>query len=301
MLKYDIYEEMYEILKNSVSKTERSKYYQINEEFDYENIEILIERILTHLKTKSKEISRITTIKENTINHFNKIKLLNCTNEEIELFKDKVENVKNHSDIDLNELISQYKSGKISQEEFLNKTKSTKSDEKFKDIEIVNMPNNYYRPLLYSEVEKIDYAKNIIQNESEVKFIKALIKHVGENKNENWVFSKIEENVDNIYIPYYSATENKYRNFYPDFVFWIKENENYRVVFIDPKGTSHADYQNKIDGYNKLFVKENKPIVFNYGEYKVTFDLKLVTDDVNKVGKLYKKYWLNVNDFSWLI
>ncbi len=46
------------------------------------------------------------------------------------------------------------------------------------------------------------------------------------------MFSKIDETLDEVYIP--------------DFIFWLKKDNNYFIVFIDPKSTEFTKYQNKI-------------------------------------------------------
>lgn len=116
------------------------------------------------------------------------------------------------------------------------------------------------------------------------------------------MFSKIDESFDSkMGIPYFDEEANDYRNFYPDFIFWIKkENNDYKIVFIDPKGTKNSTYQNKVDGFEELFLENGKQKVFKYKDFNITFDLKLVAEDINSVGGKYKKYWLSDNDFSFL-
>jgi hypothetical protein len=84
------------------------------------------------------------------------------------------------------------------------------------------------------------------------------------------------------------------RDFKPDFIFWLQKGNNYSIVFIDPKGTEHTEYQRKIDGYSKLFE--------NSGGHKKTIPHEdknarvfafLNTDDVDRVPKPYKRYWFD--------
>ena len=114
------------------------------------------------------------------------------------------------------------------------------------------------------------------------------------------MFSKINQNLDSFHIPYFYKKENIYRKFFPDFIFWIKKDENYKIVFVDPKGTSNADYQNKVDEFEKLFLENGQAKIFTYKNFKITFDLKLVAVDVNSVSDKYEKYWLGNNDFNFL-
>ena len=137
---------------------------------------------------------------------------------------------------------------------------------------------------------------------SESIFVKNLLKFVDNQKFDfKWMFSKIEETTDNVFIPYFDGKSNNYKKFYPDFVFWLKKDDKYKIIFIDPKGTSYASYQNKIDGFNQLFCDEDDtPREFYFDDCKVSFELYMVADDINAIGNKYKKYWLNSNEFNWL-
>ena len=70
------------------------------------------------------------------------------------------------------------------------------------------------------------------------------------------MFSKIDEVLDDVHVPYYDCSVNVYRRFLPDFVFWMCRENEYRIVFVDPKGMAHASAYRKLDGYSKLF-REN--------------------------------------------
>jgi len=35
------------------------------------------------------------------------------------------------------------------------------------------------------------------------------------------LFSKLDESLDEVYIPYYNPNMNKISRFYPDFIFWF--------------------------------------------------------------------------------
>jgi restriction endonuclease len=70
------------------------------------------------------------------------------------------------------------------------------------------------------------------------------------------MFSKLDQTLDEIYIPYYNPKENMISKFKPDFIFWLKKGKQYKILFVDPKGTEHSDGYRKIDGYRRIF--ENK-------------------------------------------
>ncbi|WP_456479508.1 hypothetical protein, partial [Nautilia sp.] len=79
------------------------------------------------------------------------------------------------------------------------------------------------------------------------------------------------------------------------------KDKKYKIVFVDPKGTSNADYQNKIDEFEKLFLdKKGNAKIFYYKNFEITFDLKLIANDINSVSEKYEKYWLGDNNFEFL-
>ena len=69
---------------------------------------------------------------------------------------------------------------------------------------------------------------------------------------------------------------------------------------MDPKGTSHSDYINKVEEFERIFYEDKKPITFNYKDFNVTFDLKLIAKDINEVPKQYERFWLGEDDFSFI-
>jgi len=280
-------------------KINSSDFFQIRQENAYYNMELLLNKIISHINLKNKIVSGIKELEEEII-HFKHIKVINFSDEEINSFREKIENVKNYRRKELTEEEKKAieilkKSGQVIIQE-------TKNEETFKDLKIKKIAQHYYLPLIYSEKEKVEYIKHIINVKSEVRFIKNLERFIKNNTLETeWMFSKIDETLDKFYIPYFYKKENVYRKFYPDFIFWIKKGNNYKIIFVDPKGTSNADYQNKVDEFEKLFLeRDGIPKVFRYKSFKIVFDLKLIAKDVNAVGEKYEKYWLGENDFSFL-
>jgi hypothetical protein len=41
------------------------------------------------------------------------------------------------------------------------------------------------------------------------------------------MFIKIDETLDEVYIPYYDYADNSLKKFKPDFIFWLKKDNNY--------------------------------------------------------------------------
>lgn len=107
------------------------------------------------------------------------------------------------------------------------------------------------------------------------------------------MFSKLDETMDEIYIPYYNPLTNKISKFNPDFIFWMGKGKNYFIVLVDPKGTEHTSAYRKIDGYKELFEADNKEKVFKYNGYNVKVKLLLRPEDIAKAPKEYRAYWFD--------
>ncbi len=122
-----------------------------------------------------------------------------------------------------------------------------------------SLQEHYYNPLVIDEKKdnRIVYA---IREPSEIEFLRDLQKYVQENNNalrgHQWCFSRIVENVDSIYIPYFDEETQEYRKFYPDFIFWLKSRQTnvYKIYFIDPKGLrQEANARYKLRGFKNIF------------------------------------------------
>jgi hypothetical protein len=154
-------------------------------------------------------------------------------------------------------------------------------------------------PLIVSKTEKIDYIKHIIKTESEVKFIEKLEDYLSKPNNKFkyfdwWMFSKIDESLDEVYIPYYDSEENSLKRFKPDFIFWLRKGNGYFIVFVDPKSYKFTDYENKIYWYKRVFEEYNKPKKFQYKNYTCYVYCFLNTKDVDRLkSHPYKNYWFD--------
>ncbi|MCW1291717.1 MAG: DEAD/DEAH box helicase family protein [Candidatus Rehaiarchaeum fermentans] len=200
------------------------------------------------------------------------------------------------------ELKTLLKTGKIDIEQYTNEIKKLSTlmevdtfTKKNEEIEIKNIDNHYYLPVIISKDAKVDFINHIITFDSEKKFLKDLENYT-KNNNINvdyWFFSKIDENLDKIYIPYYNKKYNKFAKFFPDFIFWLKKDEMYYIIFVDPKGTEYTDYEYKVDGFRRIFGENSKPREFDYNGLKVCVKLYLYTDDENKLPEGYKEYWFD--------
>ena len=294
----------YGLKRQDVNEILSDEFYQIKDNNKYSDMKVLLQKIVVHKKVHSKVVDKIDLLKDEII-HFKHIKIRNLTDKEIENLQQKISQVKNFEELSENDIDKLFDEGKISREEYKKKIKqlgTSKPEKRFKDLKIKKIVQHYYLPLIYSENEKQDYIKHIINVPSEVRFIKNLEEFIKNNNvRVEWMFSKIDESLDKVFIPYFYRQSNIYRKFYPDFIFWIKKGRDYKIVFVDPKGTSNADYQNKVDEFEKLFLNKNSSKkVFEYKGFKISFDLKLIAEGINTVSEKYRAYWLASKDFSFL-
>ncbi len=170
-------------------------------------------------------------------------------------------------------------------------TDKHKQDRTFKvdDAELLKLKEHYYTPLI--KAKNCDWLKHVVRVESEIDFLKELqktetIKTLQENY-DFWAFSKIDEHLDNLFIPYIdNAAERK---FFPDFIFWLQKGGTQIICFIDPKGSKHTDYEHKADAY-KLF----KDKIFNPKDdpnLKIKVVLKFYGNK-DGVGERYRDLWI---------
>lgn len=283
-----------------------SKYYKIEDTTQISNPEILLSKIISYFSLVPEQFNGFEKIdktdeKKKFIVHFEKIRF-NPEKKSLKDFLDSLEKVKNYKEKEekLDQLSSEFESKKIKREEFTKLVKEITekytSDERFNGIIIKYVPNHYYCPIVLSAPQhKIDYLNHIIKEESEVKFINELDKYLSKQNNlfeesfEWWFFSKLDEVVDEVYIPWYNPKTEKIEHFKPDFIFWLKEKDsnNYHIVFVDPKGTEHTEAYRKIDGYIEIF--ENK--VFKESNYNIRVHLFCKPKNKSLVSKKYKDYW----------
>ena len=175
-------------------------------------------------------------------------------------------------------------------------------------ISIKYLANHYYLPVIVSETEKIDYLNHIINVDSEVRFIEQLEEYLANPDNifsrfDWWMFSKLDQTLDEVFIPYYNQKENRIDNYHPDFIFWMQKGKEYLILFVDPHGTVYSDIEKKIDYYSGIFeikeTKESKTFVFNGLDIKTKLLLKTAQGGVAGVGENYKRYWFdNFVDFA---
>jgi type III restriction enzyme len=256
--------------------------------------------VVDYLGVTPEEVDELKPL-EDEIRHFRHITV---SLEDISKLKQKAERVRDYKDPHEEQklLMRQFKEGIIPEEQFqkaYNATLQQTKEEFFvhggKRISIKHIAQHYYLPVVLSEDGKADYIRHIIKTPSEVKFIKDLENYLAQPNNrfqqfDWWFFSKLDESLDEVYIPYYDPKTNRMARFKPDFIFWLCKDSSYWIVFVDPKGTEHVDYQRKIEGYREVFYKNGNPRVFYYGSTVVTVHLFIAVQDVSRVPEEYRAF-----------
>ncbi|MBU4444673.1 hypothetical protein KJ656_06275, partial [bacterium] len=294
---------------------EPEKYYDFSEERTIAEPELLLGGMFDYFSVRSSEFDKFKKL-DNEIVHFRKVKF--SAGEKFNKILDDLRKVKNYSqkesvleqlqlDFEDHKDIKKYTADiqRIEQ----NYVKEKYLEFNNKKLKIKYLANHYYIPLIVSESLKVDYLSHIIEVESEVKFIEKLEKYLQSDSHvfvqfDWWMFSKLDETLDEVYIPYYNPKNNNMAKFKPDFIFWMQKGNDYTILFVDPKGTEHADGYRKIDGYSRIFEtagekKENKVYLFNGFNIRTKLLLTPAHGGVAGVPEPQRKYWFdNFTDFA---
>ena len=322
LMKYNTDPIKIDLLRKSIKKEENENTEQKKESDNTKkpirNIDIIIQKYLQYLELYTEEFDKIKEL-EDEIKHFKNIIIsLEDINKLNELDK-KIEKVANYTEKSKEEenLEEKFKKGEITIEQFIKEFKKinqqkSKGEEKYNELIIKYISKHYYNPVILSEKEKIDYIKHIIKVKSEVDFIKKLIEEIEAEETEKieeekektketknkfkdfdwWKFSKIDESLDEVYIPYYNLEINKISKFKPDFIFWLKKGDQYYIVFVDPKSIEFTDHIRKIEGFKKMFEENKKSKLFTYKDLKVKVKLFYYTNQKEQAPPKYKYYYI---------
>ncbi|GAA6915299.1 hypothetical protein HpHNI91_14030 [Helicobacter pylori] len=209
-----------------------------------------------------------------------------------------IQEVKEHAPLDKETLRIKIAQGEIDPYD----AEKYKQDKTFKvdDAELLKLKEHYYTPLI--KAKDCDWLKHVVKVKSEIDFLQELqdqetTKTLQANY-DFWAFSKIDEHLDNLFIPYIGEHVIEGR-FFPDFIFWLQKGDTQIICFIDPKGITYAvDWGNKADAYEKFF----KDKIFNPKNdpyFKIKVVLKFYGDKDRALEK-YRDYWIQkgkLNDF----
>ncbi|MBU1206649.1 MAG: DEAD/DEAH box helicase family protein [Proteobacteria bacterium] len=302
MALYDAEPQKVGLLKDSVE--DMGRFYKDSGRC-YRNVALLVRRIFDYFGVIPQEFERLKPLQDE-IRHFKNIQV---SLKNISDLTEKIEVARHYTDpatiereldqkLEKKEItLKDYKEG-IKQAARM--VRETQIEYSGKRLKILHVANHYYIPMILSgETERIEYIKHIVQTPSEIKFLNYLEDYLAKPGNrfkdfDWWIFSKLDESLDEVYIPYYDGTSNKVRDFKPDFIFWFQKGNEYFIVFIDPKGTEHTDYQRKIDGYSAIFEGAGgakKPLSHN-GK-KVFVYAFLHTADKDGLPAKYREYWFD--------
>ncbi len=287
ILKHEIYSPKdYALLKEMI----QTAHFKKVSTWHYKDLDYMISEIKGKLYPNQKvPKDEFNALDNEKIVHFKRVKVK--ADKQEELVK-KIQEVKEYAPLDKIKIAQ----GEIDPYD----TEKHKQDRTFKvdEAELLKLKEHYYTPLI--KAKDCDWLKHVVKVESEIDFLKELqetetIKTLQENY-DFWAFSKIDEHLDNLFIPYIgeNATERK---FFPDFIFWLQKGDTQIICFIDPKGTEHTSSLRKANVYkpfkDKVFRSKNDP------QFKIKVVLKFYGDK-GRVPEEYRDYWIKkgkLNDF----
>lgn len=285
ILKHEIYDPKdYKQLKEMI----QTAHFKKVSTWHYKDLDYMISEIKGKLYPNQKvPKDEFNALDSEKIVHFKRVKVKADKKEEL---VKKIQEVKEYVPLDKERT-------KIAQGEIdLDDIEKHKQNKTFKvdDAELLKLKEHYYTPLI--KAKNCDWLKHVVKVKSESDFLEELLK-ITETLQENydfWAFSKIDEHLDHLFIPYFnSVTERK---FFPDFIFWLQKGDTQIICFIDPKGTKIAEYQHKADWYKKLF----KDKVFSSKDdpnLKIKVVLKFYGDK-DEVGERYRDDWIKEGELK---
>ncbi|MGN8457982.1 DEAD/DEAH box helicase family protein [Helicobacter pylori] len=281
ILKHEIYDPKdYTLLKDMI----QTAHFKKVSTWHYKDLDYMISEIKGKLYPNQKvPKDEFNALDSEKIVHFKRVKVRADKKEKL---VKKIQEVKEYAPLDKETLRTKIAQGEIDPYD----TEKHKQDRTFKvdEAELLKLKEHYYTPLI--KAKNCDWLKHVVKVKSESDFLEELLK-ITETLQENydfWAFSKIDEHLDNLFIPYIDngATERK---FFPDFIFWLEKGGTQIICFIDPKGTKIAEYEHKADAYklfkDKVFSSKDDP------NFKIKVVLKFYGDK-DEVGDGYRDYWI---------
>ncbi|WP_276896389.1 hypothetical protein [Helicobacter japonicus] len=214
-------------IKEKIAKEGETKAIEISGDIPMLKAENALKVLESFFHTKSKEFDKFEEIKDE-ICHYEKFSStldFSIVEEMNGKIKEIVANLGAKS---VEELQAEFNEKKISLDEYTEAIQQSAKEHKIScyNYELnAELKEHYYNPLILDEKQdgRIVYA---IKEKSEIAFLKELQVYIRDKDNAlkdyEWCFSKIVENVDSIYIPYFDSQNQAYRKFYPDFIFWLK-------------------------------------------------------------------------------
>ncbi|GAA8919875.1 DEAD/DEAH box helicase family protein [Helicobacter pylori] len=280
ILKHEIYSPKdYTLLKEMI----QTAHFKKVSTWHYKDLDYMISEIKGKLYPNQKvPKDEFNALDNEKIVHFKRVKVRADKKEKL---IQTIQEVKEYAPLDKETLRTKIVQGEIDPYD----TEKHKQDRTFKvdEAELLKLKEHYYTPLI--KAKNCDWLKHVVKVKSESDFLEELLK-ITETLQENydfWAFSKIDEHLDNLFIPYIdNATE---RCFFPDFIFWLEKGGTQIICFIDPKGSKHTDYEHKADAYqlfkDKIFNPKDDP------HFKIKVVLKFYGNK-DDVGERYRDLWI---------
>ncbi len=250
ILKHEIYDPKdYKQFKDMIQQAHFNKVST----WHYKDLDYMISEIKGKLYPNQKvPKDEFNALDDEKIVHFKRVKVRADKKEKL---IQTIQEVEEYAPLDKETLRMKIAQGEID----IDNIDKHKQDRTFKvdGAELLKLKEHYYTPLI--KAKNCDWLKHVVKVESESDFLEELLK-ITETLQENydfWAFSKIDEHLDNLFIPYIDNAAE--RRFFPDFIFWLQKGGTQIICFIDPKGTEHTSSLRKAYWYKKLF----KDKIFN--------------------------------------
>ncbi|WP_231175886.1 DEAD/DEAH box helicase family protein [Helicobacter pylori] len=280
ILKHEIYNPKdYELLKDMI----QTVHFKKVSTWHYKDLDYMISEIKGKLYPNQKvPKDEFNALDNEKIVHFKRVKVRADKKEKL---IQTIQEVKEYAPLDKETLRIKIAQGEID----IDNIDKHKQDKTFKvdGAELLKLKEHYYTPLI--KAKNCDWLKHVVKVKSESDFLEELLK-ITETLQENydfWAFSKIDEHLDNLFIPYIDNAAE--RRFFPDFIFWLEKGGTQIICFIDPKGSKHTDYEHKADAYqlfkDKIFNPKDDP------NLKIKVVLKFYGDK-DEVGERYRDLWI---------
>jgi len=145
--------------------------------------------------------------------------------------------------------------------------------------------NHLYQPLLINQNKDITLIPSGL-NEGEAKFVDDLTKYLNQNPINGREIYLLRNSTKSKGIGFYAE-----HSFYPDFIMWIKNQDEQKILFIDPKGLTHIEFDQEKDEQKLSLYKHLKnEIQPKLKNDKVTLDAYTIS----------VTEWTSVKDLSGL-
>lgn len=278
-------------------------YFYAQAERRFGRVEVLMPRLMQYFAEEPRVLEGFKPLGDE-INHFRHIRV---TLTDISELRNKINLVRNYEPpvAKKAKLREQRNAGVIDEDAYdeaviaLSRVQPSETfDYQGQRLHIMHLAAHYFLPLLVSDAEKLGYINHVIRTPSERCFINQLEAYLKEGDNlftqyDWWLFSRTDETLDRVILPYYDGSQGRMRSFHPDFVFWLVKGQKYTLLFVDPKGMKIGDYQYKIDGYREHFRNGNSYCLFQRGHYQVRVALLMYHDGPEQPAPDFAPYWCN--------